>query len=786
MAIDPVSLIFYILFAVLGLTIVVLVWRLFRRRKMKALDYKVLLIKINKPDANEKSDLLKEINLSEQLINSLASLGKPFVFEVAVPSTGQSIQFYLAVPREALDFATRQIQGLFLDAQVSEAPDYTVFYSKGHQAIGSLRLDNHFLLPLRSYRESETDTFAPVVSTLSKLSEESEGGALQFVIQPAGSFVQKEAAKVLEELKRGKKFKDITNQSLVKTKDIEKIIFNDQKKEEDKKEIVVDEETVKAIQQKISKPLYYTNVRVVAASKEPYRADDLFLAMAGAFNQFAAPNRNSFKIVRPKKNRQLVFDFVFREFDPDSVVTLNSEELASIFHLPTLSSDVPHVVWAQAKEMPPPENLPTEGLILGESVFRGEVKPVRLTDDDRRRHLYMIGQTGTGKSKFMLSLVKQDMENGQGLCVVDPHGELIDDILAVVPSSRIDDVIVFNPGDLSRPLGLNMLEFNPERPEEKTFIVNEMQSIFNQLFTKETMGPMFEKYMRNALLLLMEDSKNEPATLMEVPRVFTDVEFRERKLARSINPTVVDFWTKEAPKTSGEQGLANMAPYITSKFDNFISNDYIRPIIGQTKSAFNFRQVMDEGKILLVNLSKGRIGDINSGLIGMVVVGRLLLAALSRENLSDKDRRDFYLYIDEFQNYTTDSIATILSEARKYRLNLVIAHQFIAQLKENIREAVFGNAGNLVSFRVGPQDAEFLIKHFGPQFTEKDLISLENQRVISRLLVSGQPSKPFDFKMRWVERGSDEVREKLKELSRLTYGRELGQIENEIVGRLRG
>ncbi|MEK7091696.1 MAG: TraM recognition domain-containing protein, partial [Patescibacteria group bacterium] len=383
------------------------------------------------------------------------------------------------------------------------------------------------------------------------------------------------------------------------------------------------------------------------------------------------------------------------------------------------------------------------------------------------------------------NLALQDIQAGRGLCLVDPHGDLVNKILSFIPPERATDVIVFDPGDLARPLGLNMLEYDLSKPEEKTFIVNEMQSIFNQLFSKETMGPMFEKYMRNALLLLMEDAKNEPATLMEMPRIFSDQAFRERKLARITNPTVIDFWTKEAPKTTGEQGLANMGPYITSKFDNFISNDYIRPIIGQTKSAFNFREVMDDGKILLVNLSKGKIGDLNSALLGMIVTGRILLAALSRENMAENDRRDFYLYIDEFQNYTTDSIATILSEARKYRLSLTVAHQFIAQLKDNIREAIFGNVGNLISFRVGTTDTEVLAKHFAPTFSEKDLTSLENLTAAAKILVKGEPIAPFSLRFHWPEGGSTTRADKLKELSRLSYGQDLTDIEQAILKRLR-
>jgi hypothetical protein len=356
--------------------------------------------------------------------------------------------------------------------------------------------------------------------------------------------------------------------------------------------------------------------------------------------------------------------------------------------------------------------------------------------------------------------------------------------LTLVPKNRLKDVLVFDPGDILRPLGLNMLEYEPARPEEKTFIVNEMQSIFNKLFTAETMGPMFEQYMRNSLLLLMDDI-SEPATLMEVPRIFTDAEFRKRKLSRATNPAVIDFWEKEAVKVGGEASLANMTPYITSKFNNFIANDYVRPIIGQPKSAFNFRKIMDEGKILLVNLSKGKIGDINSGLLGMVIVGRLLMAALSRVDIPQEQRRDFYLYIDEFQNFTTESIAAILSEARKYRLNLTIAHQFIGQLTEKIRDAVFGNVGSIIAFRVGADDAEFLVKQFEPVFTENDLINIDNFNAYVKLLIHGQTSKPFNIKTLPTKAGDANLKEKLKEYSRLTYGRERQGVETEILKRLR-
>jgi type IV secretory pathway TraG/TraD family ATPase VirD4 len=467
---------------------------------------------------------------------------------------------------------------------------------------------------------------------------------------------------------------------------------------------------------------------------------------------------------------------------------LSSEEIASFFHLPAASTETPKIKWLKSKEAPPPPNLPKGGVLIGESVFRGETKPVYITDDDRRRHVYLVGQTGTGKSTLLGNMFFEDLKQGKGLAVIDPHGDLVQNALGFVPKERLDDLIYFDPGDLERPLGLNMLDYNLNRPEEKTFIVNEMQSIFNKLFPPETMGPMFEQYMRNALLLLMEDMPNEPATLVEVPRVFTDVEYRLRKLQRIHNPVVIDFWEKEAIKAGGEASLANMTPYITSKFNNFISNDYMRPIIGQAKSAFNFRQVMDEGKILLINLSKGRIGDINAGLLGMVFAGKILMAALSRVDIPDvAKRRDFNLYIDEFQNFTTDSISTILSEARKYKLNLTIAHQFIAQLTDKIKDAVFGNVGSMIVFRVGVQDAEFLVKQFEPVFSQNDLLNIDNMNAYAKILINGETSKPFNIKILTTSwnAGNKELAEKLKEYSRVKYGQDRHVVEEEIYRRLR-
>jgi hypothetical protein len=365
--------------------------------------------------------------------------------------------------------------------------------------------------------------------------------------------------------------------------------------------------------------------------------------------------------------------------------------------------------------------------------------------------------------------------------VIDPHGEFVDHVLENIPKERAEDVIYFDPADMERPYGLNMLEFDANKPEQKTFVINEMINIFDKLYDlRQTGGPMFEQYMRNAALLVMEHPESG-STLMEIPRVLADEEFRHLKLSHCTNPVVKNFWEKEAEKAGGEAALANMVPYITSKLTQFISNDMMRPIIAQEKSTINFRAAMDNRQIILVNLSKGKIGEINANLLGMIIVGKILISALSRVDMPEEQRKDFYLYIDEFQNFTTDSIAQILSEARKYRLALVIAHQFIAQLKEEISKAVFGNVGSICSFRVGAEDAEFLQKQFEPTFDANDLMNVDNHNCFMKLLIANQVATPFNMKTYPPTKGSKEIAEAIKELSKLKYGRNRDIVNEEIM-----
>ena len=781
---------FFVLLAVaLGAGIYFLVKFFGGRRLRDSLKMVLLSVKIHKEitESSAQKDFKHEINLTEQLLSGLASLKKPFVLEIAVPHIGEEIRFYLSVPRLVREVAVKQIHGIWTNASVEEADDdYNIFNPSGAAAGAYLKQGENYALPIRTYQEIGMDTFSAIVGSFSKMNEVGEGAAMQIVARPASKESKKRFESYLRSLKRGEPLKRVFGHGFPFGAEEMKEAFNPKGEEAQKAEKVVDEEAIKALTAKTAKPLFEINVRLLTSAPTSFQANDILDGLSAGFTQFGSPMRNDFKIVKPRNSSKLVYDFSFRNFNNGQAMILNSEEIASFYHMPISSTETPRVKWLKSREAPPPSNLPDKGVLIGKSVFRGQSKDIYITDDDRRRHIYVIGQTGTGKSTLLGNMIVDDIKKGKGVAIIDPHGDLAENALSYVPQNRIDDVIYFDPGDIQRPLGLNMLEYNFNRPEEKTFIVNEMQGIFNKLFPPETMGPMFEQYMRNALLLLMEDMPNEPATLIEMPRIFTDSEYRKRKLARIQNPVVIDFWEKEAVKAGGEASLANMTPYITSKFNNFISNDYMRPIIGQPKSAFNFRQVMDEGKILLVNLSKGRIGDINAGLLGMVFTGKLLMAALSRVDIAEAGkRRDFNLYVDEFQNFTTDSISTILSEARKYRLNMTMAHQFIAQLTEKTRDSVFGNVGSQVVFRVGIQDAEFLEKQFQPVFDKGDLINIDNFNAYVKILVNGQTVKPFNIQTLLLERGDRELVDQLKERSRQKYGADRQETEEAIFKRLR-
>lgn len=763
-------------------------FRLEDKKKIRALlGMKLLLVKLPKvsPEGKQLND---EINLSEQFFSGFSSFKEPIVFEVAVPYIGEDILFYAAISEKSIPALMRHIQSVWKDAKVEIAEDYNIFNNSGAVSAAKITQKKPFPFPIRTYRDLEVDTFSPIIGGLSKISDLGEGGAIQYIVFPANKKEKKRLKSTMQSLKKGEKETFSASDLLISPHDISQAItkgYPDEEKKEEKKEI--DENAIKALERKSSKPLFRVNIRIIASAPDQRTADSIVDGIAIGFSQLNSPEFNELNVVKPSSVKNLIHAFSFRIFDKEEGVVLNTEELASVFHFPTPFTTAPKIKNLRYKEVPPPSEIPKDGLVLGTSRYRDHAKAIRITREDRRRHLYILGQTGTGKSVLLNNLSVQDMRSGEGLCVIDPNGDLFEDVLARVPKNRVDDVIVFDPSDLQFPFGLNMLEYDARFPEQKTFIINELISIFDTLYDlKTTGGPMFEQYTRNALLLLM-DNPAAGYTILEIPRVLSDGSFRRRLLDSCTNMIAKDFWEKEAEKAGGEAALANLVPYITSKFNTFIANDYVRPIIAQSKSTLRFREIMDEGKILLVNLSKGRIGEMNASLLGMIIVGKMTLAAFSRTDIPVEKRRDFYLYIDEFQNFTTPSIATILSEARKYKLCLTVAHQFISQLSEKIRDAVFGNVGSMVVFRVGADDAEYLEKQFSPVFDKNNLINIDNLNAHMKLIINNQISQPFNAEISLPERVSGKTNiEEIREISRNRYGRPRNIVEREIYGRLKG
>lgn len=718
-----------------------------------------------------------------------------FTLEVALGNQSTEVVVYAAVPNKHISLFEKQVLAFYHHAKIHEIPDdYNIFNEHGGSAGAYASLMERPVLPVKTYDTLDHDPMNTILNVFSKLKDHGEGAAIQLVVAPAGDKFIHQFHAVLDDVKDGMSIKYADNTFYKFRKEFanvsKELVFGQRTNDKERKEKdtpgrrAVDEGAVEKIGNKMKSSVMKANIRVITSGETAVRAEEMLREIESSFNQFTEPASNSFvfqKMSGPNL-KKLFHDFSYRSFAHDRILPLNLKELASVFHFPVGVSSQPQLKEAKSGIAPAPLEMGQEGVVLGINSFRGKDTEIHINREDRMRHFYVIGQTGTGKTNIMLNMITQDIKNGDGCCYIDPHGTDIQTILSRIPKERIDDVIYFDPAYTARPMGLNMLEYDPKYPEQKTFVVNELMGIFNKLFDmKVGGGAMFEQYFRNSAFLVMEDPESG-STLLEITRVLGDKNFRDMKLAKCKNPIIKQFWIS-AEQTTGDQSLANFVPYISSKFDNFISNDIMRPVVLQQNSVFDFRKIMDEKKILLVNLSKGRLGDINANLIGLVLVGKIQMAALSRVDMFGKPMNDFYLYIDEFQNVTTDSIASILSEARKYRLSLNIAHQYITQLEEKIKNAVFGNVGSMAIFRVSPEDATVFESKLKPIFTAQDITKLENYNAYVSMLVKGQPVKPFNMVTLPPEQGNTEVVDSLKELSYAKFGRDREEVEAEIMAR---
>ncbi len=749
----------------------------------------------------EKNKPLKElISSMEQFLSGMLSIVSKdsssdykknyLVLEIANSNGSEQFIFYVAVPNAHKTLFEKQMISVFHNAVLTEvSSDYNIFNTDGVSVGSYLESTINPIYQLKTYENFDHDPMNVILNSFSKIQKDGEGAGMQIVFAPKGNYFMDNYKYAIEQIEKGKAVKDaIDIPSTIAGgfgKELKSFFRSAPKEGEDKKPI--DTEAIGKIKQKLGSSIVATNIRLIASAKSRLEAEKILQTMESGFNQFTDTNANGLKPKRLEKAKlQKMFrDYSFRNYNEEEVLPLNLHEITTMMHFQNAALNAtPQLKQSQAISAPAPADMGREGTLLGVNNFRNVETPIYMQDEDRLRHLYVIGQTGTGKTVFLKNLIIQDIKRGNGCCFIDPHGTDIESILANIPKERFKDVIYFDPSHTERPMALNMLEYDRSKPEQKTFVVNELFSIFQKLYggVPESLGPMFEQYFRNATMLVIEDP-DTGCTLLDVSRVMTNKAFRDLKIANCKNPVVVQFWKEIAEKAGGEASLANIVPYITSKFDVFLANDIMRPIIAQEKSSFDFRKIMDDKKILLVNLSKGRLGDINANLIGLILVGKILMAALSRVDLVGKDFPPFYLYIDEFQNITTDSISTILSEARKYKLSLNVAHQFIAQLQDKIRDAVFGNVGSMVSFRVSSEDAEFLEKQFSPVFTAKDIMGIDNLNAYVKMLVGGRPQKAFNIKESFPPAGNTAIAENLKQLSYLTYGGDRAEIEAEILAK---
>lgn len=776
------------------------------KKIVKKLERVLLEIRIPRHRTKEgerENELKTQVGVAEQLFTALhsiyrggltASMFDQDSLSLEIAAYRGVIGWFVGVPLHLQSLIEKQIHAYYPDAEITPVPFYNMFAKVGYVAATSLALNKKNFFPLRTYQDFDADPMAGLVGGLSKISED-EGAVIQIMIAPTGNRWRSKGQAMAREYAQGKKagtgggkllggiFKFGGELMSAAMADPKNGNGNGKSDDEPKKLTQAQEEFVEKIETKASKVGFDTVIRVVTAAADRGLAEANLQNITRSFVQFGSPDLNSFKeIVGPVQSQaKLVTRYIFRDLEgAGKKMILNAEELASLWHPPTKDIETPHVRWLGAKAAPPPSNMARDGLLLGYNAYRGQNTEIRVKDDDRRRHMYAVGKTGMGKSTLLKNMIIQDIRDGKGVCVIDPHGDLAEEVLAKVPRERAEDVIYFDPGDTARPMAFNMLDYTS--PEQKDFVVQETVGIFYKLFGDEMIGPKFEHWTRNGILTLMDDEETG-AVLFDLPRLFSEREFANYKISKVKDPVVKSFWAREMAQTS-DFHKSEMLGYFISKFGRFITNEMMRNIIGQPKSSFDVRKVMDEGKILIMNLAKGKTGEMNSALLGMIAVSKVQMAAMSRVDIPEHQRRDFYLYVDEFQNLTNEeSIQSILSEARKYRLNLIIAHQYIAQLDEKVRDAVFGNVGTAVSFGVGADDAEYLEKQFEPVFDGHDLINLDKANAYVKLIIDGVTGRAFNMKTYRPEDISTdeaEVGEAIRQLSRLKYGRDKKLVDYEI------
>jgi hypothetical protein len=800
-----ILLVFAVLLIIAAPIVLLRTRRIFREQKNYERGLKMVPLLIHLPPPSEDTeangrdvrDVLDEnISKAQIIYNIIAStVQKGFkskfygqrhlAFEIV--GTQGFVYFYAAVPVALVDVVKQAVVSAYPTARLEEVAEHNIFNPVGKIAStlgGELALKEHFAYPIATYQDTKRDTMQALLNALSTLEKE-DGAGIQILLRPADPSWRKEASAVASKKRKGTDGKKGIGPWVRQF--FEAFVKAPENNAGEKKELSnLDQSVLDAIDDKTRHPGYEVQIRVIVSSNISQRSQAILSNMVATFSLFDAPGKNGFKYTPAKDIESFVTAYILRFFPHQKTRSiLNSVELATLFHFPD-QSNIPtsQLTRQDSKQVDGPRNIPEDGLLLGYNVFRGVKKPIRIDLSDRQRHMYVVGQTGTGKSTFLENLALQDMLSGNGFAFVDPHGDTAEKLLSMVPRERTEDLIYFSPADMEYPMGLNLFEFHT--PDQKDFLIQEALNMLYKLYDPQhqgIMGPRYEHLFRNAALTIMADPAG--GTFVDIPKLFRDPKYVQQKLQYVKDLNVIEFWQKEMPQSQRSNEFGEVVSWFVSKFGAFLSNEMMRNIIGQTKSAFDLRDVMDNKKILLVNLSKGRTGELNSKLLGMIFVMKFQAAAMSRASIPEGERVDFSLYVDEFQNFSTDSFATIMSEARKYHLNLIVANQFTTQLTPEIRDAVFGNMGTIVSFRIGQNDVEAIAKYFQPIFDSDDLLRVPNYNTIMRTLIGGVPTQPFSMST-LPPLGSPNPRlaGALKQLSAAKYGRPKASVEAEIFERM--
>lgn len=749
------------------------------------------------PKTNDKQELA-----AEQLFASLhgilrdkselkisGGVQEHLSFEVA--SVNGQIRFYAWVPKTLRSFVESQIYSQYPTVQIRDAEEDYVAHERQHSVIhtSEIVLTDADVLPIKTFQSFEVDPLAGITGTLAKLEQSGEEIWIQILVRPIADDWHKQSEAWIKNVKAGKQglfggggggaafFSGVFEALWKPPEEGAKTAVPKELSDRSKTRIAEAEK-------KATKLGYQVKIRLAYLGEDQVSARQRMQAIVGTFKQYNSTNLNGFKVANASFKAEDLIKYRQRSFDGrHGGFILNIEELASVFHLPHTNVETPNIVWASSKTAEPPAKLPiiTGNSAIDENIsafgltnFRGINHQFGMLRSDRSRHVYIIGQTGAGKSGTLELFALSDIFHGHGYAIIDPHGDFAVDNMRFIPGSRMHEVVYFNPADTAYPLGFNPLEVT--NPSQKTNISSEVIGVLKRMFG-DSWGPRLEYILRYTILALLD---RPSTTMLDITRMLTDKKFRKETLEYSTDTVVLQFWNVEFASWNDKFQSEAIAP-VLNKVGAFTANPIIRNIIGQPKSTFNIREIMDEGKILIVNLSKGLIGEDNAAILGAFLVTKIQLAAMSRSDIPNiEDRRPFYLYVDEFQNFATDSFATILSEARKYALNLTVANQYISQMTDTVRDAVFGNVGTMISFRVSADDSPILAKQFEPQFEAQDLLQMHNRHFIINMVIAGEKAPAFSATTLTLPPIQIDNTAQIIENTRRTYSRSRSEVETEI------